>query len=97
MLKFVAGVDLEAISFFSSLTIFISVVNPWCLGLVQISLPDIVALRGLQEGARGFQGVSSLRTQLSPVSNLDKGSYKRLSSSGLAWWLMLSIAGAYVV
>ena len=68
LLKFAAGVDLEALSFLSSVTIFVSVVNPWCLGLVQISLPDIVALRGLQEEARGFQGVSSLRTRFSPVS-----------------------------
>ena len=39
---------------------------------MQISLPDIVVLRGLQMGTRGFQGVSSLCTQLSPVSNWKK-------------------------
>ena len=59
MLKVAAGVDLEALFFMSSLTIFVSGVTPRCLGLVQISLPDIVALRGSQMGTRGPQDASS--------------------------------------
>ena len=69
MLEVAAGVDLEALSFLSSLTIFILGVTLRCLGLVQLSLRTIFSLRGSQMGTRGFQDASSLRTQLAPVCN----------------------------
>jgi hypothetical protein len=64
-----SGVDLEALFFLGSLTFFVLGVAPWCLGLVQISLPDIVSLRGSQVGTRCSQDASSLSTRLSPVSS----------------------------
>ena len=68
MLKFVAGVDLEAFVLLDDLHL-------GCHSLVLGVGADITSyyffffFTGSQMGTRGFQDASSLRTQLSPISN----------------------------